>query len=52
MTVRELIKHLRTFDENHIVRLEIEPEYALTCIADVNDAQFKHGECRITGFGD
>ena len=50
MTVKELIKHLRTFDENHHIKMEIETECGYVEVgSDIDDVQFKNGNCILHG---
>ena len=50
MTVKELIKQLQTFDENHRVEMEIETECGYVEVgSDIHDVQFKNGDCILRG---
>lgn len=50
MTVKDLIGHLRCYDENHSVNIEVSAEcncLEVKCVID--DVQFKHGDVILTG---
>ena len=51
MTVKELIKRLDYFDETHIVNIEVDAECGhLKIKCKIDDVQFKHGDCILTGY--
>ena len=53
MTVKDLIKHLRAFDESHNVTIEVDAECGhLKCKTAIDDVQFKDGDCVLYGFTD
>ena len=53
MTVKELIKRLRCFDGNHYVNIEVDAECGhLKVKCKIDDVQFKHGDCILTGYTD
>lgn len=53
MLVKELIKRLQWFDENHNVNIEVDAECGhLKVKCEIDDVQFKHGDCILTGFTD
>lgn len=50
MTVKELIKHLQCFDENHTVSIDVDAECGcLKVMCDIDDVQLKHGDCVLMG---
>lgn len=50
MTVKQLIKHLRYFDENHNVNIEVDTERGyLKVKTNIEDVQFKEGNCILYG---
>lgn len=50
MTVKELIKKLQCFDGDHTVKIDVDAECGcLRVICDIDDVQFKRGECQLTG---
>ncbi len=53
ITVQELIKKLQCFDEHHAVSIEVDAECGhLKVKCEIDDVQFKHGDCVLTGFTD
>ena len=50
MLVKELIRHLRTFDVEHFVEIEIytECDY-LKVKTTIDDVQYKNGNCVLYG---
>jgi len=49
MTVKELIKALGNFDENHTVEIEAEYDCGLAkACGIIKDVQFKNGKCILT----
>ncbi len=52
-TVKELIKHLQCFNEDHYVKIEVDAECGhLKVECEIDDVQFKHGNCILTGYTD
>ena len=50
MTIKQLIKHLQTLDENHIVVMEIDTERGYLKVgSNIEDVQFKNGNCVLIG---
>jgi len=50
MDIKELIKRLKGFDEDHHVELEVTAECGhLTVKCDIEDVQFKDGQCVLLG---
>ncbi len=53
MTVKELIKHLQCFDEDHNVSIDVDAECGCLKVAcAIDDVQFKNGDCVLTGCTD
>ena len=50
MDVKELIKKLRCFDENHHVSIDVDAECGcLKVKCNIDDVQFKNGEVALIG---
>ena len=50
MTIKELIKHLREFDEEHVVLLQVDIECGYQKVeCPIEDVQFKNGNCVLFG---
>ncbi len=50
MTIKELIRQLRAFDETHSVEMEVDTECGcLTVGSTIQDVQFKDGKCILYG---
>ena len=53
MLVKELRKRLGCFDENHVVSIEVDAECGhLKIKCNIDDVQFKYGDCILTGYTD
>ncbi len=51
MLVKELIRRLQCFDEEHNVNIEVDAECGhLKVKCEIDDVQFKHGDCALIGF--
>lgn len=51
MTIKELIEHLKTFDETHSVELEVDTQCGcLKVESTITDVQFKNGKCVLYGY--
>jgi len=50
MTIKELIKKLQAFDENHIVEIEVDTECGCaTAGSAIQEVQWKNGICVLYG---
>ncbi len=50
MIIKELIRRLQAFDENHDVNIEIDAECGcLKCESNIEDVQFKNMKCVLYG---
>ena len=50
MTVKELIRQLKTFEETHYVEIEVDFDCACRKIkTGIKDVQFKDGNCVLYG---
>lgn len=53
MKVKDVRKALRSFSDEHDVKMEIIHTSGLVCsIVDVQEIQYKHGDCYIKGEND
>lgn len=53
MTVKELIQHLTTFDEDHVVGINVDAECGcLKVICPVDEVKFIDGNCTLLGTTD
>ena len=51
MLIKDLIERLQHFNENHNVNIEVDAECGhLKVKCEIDDVQFKHGECILTGY--
>ena len=53
MTIKELIKRLQCFDKEHNIRIDVDTECScLKVQCEIDDVQFKNGDCVLTGYTD
>ena len=53
MLIKELIKRLQCFGEEHNVNIEVDAECGhLKIKCEIDDVQFKYGDCILTGYTD